>query len=291
MQKALYGTHGPKLSLREYVFQEGGQRNWSLWKEKPLCSHCGQPVHPYDIDGALGFKLAGRNVTHPHILTRPGFHHLDGTASEDCPSNFKNDPRYAALSAHRFDVRRQEKIIEVLFDKHVREVNGMVMRRLWGALAGRAIKDDDRKRLGLVAKKKLYNMEVLVTHPWIMPYVLLGLEQPHEKRFKSGKTGQVVFRGEGKQLLVYHDFEGDLREAYVPQALQLCFANITKKGKLRLTAMKLGEVRFPVSKEEAYRLAHFSPPKAGAIGEKPKIPAIQLTLGGCQPPSLLQGPP
>jgi len=289
MKHARRGIDGPLLTLKQYIDAENGQTDPGKWKIEPVCPDCGEPVHVYDVSGALGFKLAGQQVTRRHARPMPGFHHYDLAAGENCPSSFRYDPRFTALARQKYDFRVLARNREILNSPEVRELNAGVLRRLWKETAGRAMEPEDKKRLhGLAMKRKLYHMEALGSHPWLLSYFLMILYGHHERYSrKNGVAYKVAFRAFGERHLAYRDMNGAERVAEVPMYIEAHYINETKSGRKTAGKAVYGARRFYLSEDEAYAAAGMKKPQRPATESARRLYQMNLFP---PPPEFLQGP-
>ncbi|MDD5586160.1 MAG: hypothetical protein PHY92_04280 [Alphaproteobacteria bacterium] len=288
--EALYGANGPKVTLEEYIDLEGGETNTKKWDVKPVCYACGERVFAWGIPRAKGFGLAGQEVTHPHVKPVTGFHHYKHNGDKECPLYSPDDPRFAGLRKHRFDVRVRDRNREILLSPDIRRLNAGVLRKLWNALTRREIECEDRKRLHQIAMtKRLYNMEALGTYPWLLSYFLMGLEKHHRRRSaRNGDYFIVTYKDIGTQMLPYRDFEGGERLAEAPKSLAIHFVDEMPDGKLKVGRAKFGTPPFNISETDAYALAGLPLPQRPRSSGLDKVHQLDLIP---PPPSFLQGPP
>lgn len=261
MKYALYGLDGDLVTLAEFVRRQSPKPE--EWTVQPYCKDCEKRVHAYDIKGALGFREVKQEIF-GRKRREPGFDHYDHAASENCPSSYSNDPRYAFLQGFEFDDQARDRNMAILNLPEVRTRNANALRQLMRDLTGMNCYEAERKHLADLAKKRsLYNIEALHDHPWILPFAIVLMVGNHDKIFKDKKY-KVCFRPEGSQKLSYTNHKGNGRKHSIPERMTLSFVN-EKDGRIWYSPVKNRETQEPVT---SYVLSEETIDKVAEMGKR-----------------------
>lgn len=277
VRTALYGEHGERVTLKQFLELEGkndrdsigpdGKKGWSV---QPVCPDCGQSVHVYDTLGALGFKATSREVAKRHRV--PGFHHNDNKASADCPSSFANDPQMAQIYSHnKFDPRERARNEEICLSEKMLIANQKILLTLMRELTGASdISAEDQKKLDKIRDSKLLRMKGINNHPWTIPFMQVVAFGAHDRRsVRTGKTYRAVFETVGQQKLAFTDSDNRPGDLIVPISMRLCFASKAGKKQQPMKRYKNGPViSVEVSRQSA---------KDMIIAMRPVIPSSEAT--------------
>lgn len=259
MNEALYGEMGRKVTLKQFLLRQGGVADPKKWTVKTYCPQCGVVVHAYGKPNSLGFHEAGAEIAGGRERRKPGFHH--SMPSPGCPLYFPNDPRFAELSKHSFDVRRRDTILEVLHAPKIQQMNRNVLRALMEAIENRSQNQSNLLRMEKSALKILSTLEMLKDHPWLFPYIAARMDGHKIYHSNKGKKFPAAFDAVGEQKLYYSGFEGEERVGIVPEKLVICFVNKGRNGYVKLDPMKYLKSYF-LSEQAAMVLAK-RPPRMG----------------------------
>ncbi len=250
MKYARYGEEGDCVDLAEFIRRQDGLSDVRKWTVRPFCPDCGAAMHPYDVKGALGFQTVAKEITR----AKPGFHHFDHAAEADCPSSFANDPRFQGLSrSYRFDGRIRERNKRVLSHPDVRAENEAMLGRLLRALRGATVEFQEVQSELNKAEKKWATLELLGSHPWVLPYLTVLFAGHVQRTSNKGKPFKAAFDAVGEQVLPYTDVKGERRLITVPQKVQLCFVNKSRRGGVRYEPMTYGQTLFDVARSKPQR--------------------------------------
>lgn len=239
-------------------------RDVSLDRRPPVlgkdltCPECGNPVHVYGTLVASGFNLAGREVGNPkaHPLVRPGFRHYryggrraGDVPLTDCPLYRPIDRRFRHLDKGKDDPQVKQLVLASLFKPEVQRLNRAVLSKLYTIGAHKPFTEDVRAHF-LKAAKAFYRAEVLIEHPWLLPYILIAQEPFFERTGSSGTPYKVMFAGCGAQYIKHTDVKGRERVVPLPNHLQLFFRN--RKSRAMIDSDKR---IYPINEMAAYSLA------------------------------------
>lgn len=243
------------------------------WSVRVCCPDCAAPVHPYDINAGLGFKMAAQEVgVRTRARAQPGFHHHDQSAAADCPQNFSKDPRFQELSKHKFDGRIAAEVAAELAKPEVQNLNKRVLAALLRRLRGKWPEQDEVNNQTQAAARKLKTMVILKTHPWLLPYLWVRMLGHQTAQAKNGRTYHTTFVLGRSRDLSFADADGETRTAHIPEMLIAAFVN--GKGHNRpYTHMTKGIVEFPLTKAAAYALAR--PMRGAEAKHAPKKPVAK----------------
>jgi hypothetical protein len=214
MKKALYGEAGKlsaakEVTAREFLAAEG--LNPKKWIMKPYCQVCGRQV---DV-----------NFSDVDPLKKSTFSHITVDNGRDCPLSFKNQKWVNRLSHYHFDVRAAKRVLDRLKDNETFQLNKIVTKRLWHAVAAKNLDKEGYEDLwSFFMRKSLHHMECLAEHPHLFPYLAALTFLPSS--FSSSKgVYRLVLAPEGEQELSYRSLDGSPRTEKVPESLVLSFVN------------------------------------------------------------------
>jgi hypothetical protein len=147
-----------------------------------------------------------------------------------------------------------KKVVAVLHDARVMQLNRRILRELMGALTFRGWGDADLEEIETKAMKRLSSMELLGSQPWVFPYLVARVQGVLVNQ--SSKTGldyKTTYRSVSTQEIPYLNRDGKVRWECIPLYLQSSFVNVDRQKKIHYSRTK--RAPFELSLEASNRLA------------------------------------
>lgn len=245
-------------------FKEQGPRKTeillrNLLNEGVVCPECMNPVHVFALPRVNGFHLAGVQITEPREQSKIGFQHYapenkrnDGQKNvRECTLYWPDDPRFADLEDRdeKDDPAIKERIRQVLVNPIVKRLNHAVLKALHFQAAKKPMTREDLGLYVQLAQKYFMKHEVMASHPYVLPYAVMGMVPLFTRRGPYGDY-DVKYVERGHQELVFRDIEGKDRVAKVPEYMSLAI----RKGR-SWQPMARDDRRYPITEAASRALA------------------------------------
>ncbi|MGE0109762.1 MAG: hypothetical protein AB7S81_08400 [Bdellovibrionales bacterium] len=242
---------GKIVSIDECWENVESGRKGSLFR----CLSCGELLHPRSSDLS---DLGSRFFVH------------EGYKGAQCPSFFKNDPKYYFLKPHLFDARMQDEIKKSLQRVEALTTKATIAfhkRFTWGHEPQRAL----WKKTQDIHLDKLV---VLKDHPWLLSAFLM-MSLGRVSLSAGNYTGDYVLKGSGKQELSFKGYDYHPCSVRIPKRLDM----ILMRGRRAIREARDEEgnpISFPLNKDAFYELAGMK--EQPSVRQNPYARAVQMSL-------------
>ncbi len=224
-----------------------------------VCVNCQNPVHVYALNRVGGFTLAGHALTQSaeDSLVGMGYSHYPPTNPRntglktvtECSLYHPEDPRFEKMAKKKKDPKVIEAVRAALFTRESQTLNRPVLWALHRAAAQTYPSQEERQGYLNMAETLFHIGEVLISHPYILPYAVARAVPFFVRQGKKGPY-KVRYEEHGRQELLYTDIKGKERIAKVPEYLTL----MIKIG-ASWEPMKWDTRQFPLTETASHHLA------------------------------------